>query len=146
MGSEDDLEVGDGVVIPGWELYFTSTRSGGPGGQHANTSNTRVILHWPVAQTTALDEAQKRRVMARLSGYINEEGVMMMASSETRSQHRNKEDARKRMAERVHKALQRPKRRVRTRPSRAAKRRRVEEKRRRGEKKALRKPPKRRDW
>lgn len=146
MSSEDDIEVEEGVVIPGWELYFTTTRSGGPGGQHANTSNTRVILHWPVAQTTALDEAQRSRVMSRLSGYINEEGVLMLASSETRSQHRNKEDARKRLAEYVHKALQRPKRRKRTKPSRAAKRRRVEAKRQRGEKKNLRKPPTRKDW
>ncbi|RAL23026.1 aminoacyl-tRNA hydrolase [Lujinxingia litoralis] len=146
MSSEDDLEVKPGVTIPGWELYFTATRSGGPGGQHANKASTRVVLHWPVAQTTALTEADRRRVMRRLAGYINEEGVLLLASSETRSQYRNRQDARQRLAEKVEEALRRRKRRIETKPSRAAKRRRVEEKRRRGQKKELRKDPGSRDW
>lgn len=143
--SEEDLEIKEGLVIPGWELWFTATRSGGPGGQHANTSSTRVILHWSVGNSSVLDGAQKSRVRRSLKRNMTDEGVLQVSVADTRSQHRNRQIARDRMAKQLRKALQTKKRRIRTRPSRAAKRRRVADKRHQGRKKELRKPPKKDD-
>ncbi len=144
--SEEDLEIRPNLVIPGWELWFTATRSGGPGGQHANTSSTRVILHWSMENSSVLDGDQKRRVRKRLKRNLTDDGILQVSVADTRSQHRNRQIARQRMAKQVQKALQKKKRRVATKPSRSARRRRLQKKRRRGKKKELRKPPTRDDW
>lgn len=128
----DALPVRDGVEIPGWELWFTASLSGGPGGQHANKTNSRVSLHWSVLSTTALDERQRYRVMRRLASRIDNDGVLAVHADDTPSQHRNKELARERLAALVADALVVQKRRRATRPSRASQRRRVDTKKKRG--------------
>lgn len=138
---DEPLTIREGVIIPGWELWFTASRSGGPGGQHVNTSSTRVTLHWAVATTTALDERQRARVVRRLANRINADGVLQINGDGQRSQHQNVEEARRRLAELVDQALEVPKRRIATRPSRASKVRRLEAKKQRGELKRQRKDP-----
>jgi ribosome-associated protein len=142
----DDLVINTSVTIPGWELWFTASRSGGPGGQHANKASTRVQLHWMVEDSSVLDARQKKLLARRLSNDINSEGVLIVACAETRSQHRNRKTAREQLAATVRRGLAQKKRRVKTKPSRSAKRRRIENKKKRGEKKRLRKKPKPRNW
>jgi len=138
----DDLEIRRDVIIPGWEMWMTTSTSSGPGGQHANKAETRVTLHWHLSDTTALTNAQRKRVARRLRSQVSEDGVLSVAASDTRSQHQNRELARDRLAEMVRKALKKPRRRKKTRPPRWSKRRRLREKRRRGRLKKLRKSPK----
>lgn len=137
----DDLEVNTRITIPGWELWFSASRSGGPGGQHANKVASRVTLSWSVDKSSVLESLERDRLKHRLRSHINDEGVLSYTVDSERSQHRNIQIARDRMAEAVAGALKRRKRRKRTRPSRAARRRRLENKRHRGRIKSLRKPP-----
>ena len=132
------LEVAEGVWIPRAELTFRATRSGGPGGQHVNTTSSRVELTWSVADSPNLDEAQRERVRAKLANRIDSEGVLHLAASEERSQHQNKELVTQRFQELLRDALVVPKARKRTRPPRAAKEQRLQAKRRQSEKKRLR--------
>lgn len=141
MSTMDDIEVNRSVVIPGWELWMTTSTSGGPGGQHANKAETRVTLHWDLAGTTALTDTQKARVKKRLASHVNDDGVLQVSCGDTRSQHRNRKLAREQMARLVRKGIKRPRRRKKTRPSRASKRRRLRNKRHRGRIKKLRNNP-----
>lgn len=129
---DDGLPIGDNHMIPAWELWFTTSRSSGPGGQHANKTNSRVSLHWSVEATTAFDDFLKRRIMRRLASRIDGDGVLALHAEDTPSQHRNKELARERLAALVAAAIVPPKRRRATRPSRASQRRRVDAKKKRG--------------
>ena len=88
---EENLEVGSRVVIPGSELGFTASRSGGPGGQHVNKTSTRVTLEWNLKETNALSEDQKTRALASLGGRVNKDGVLKIHVDDTRSQKQNRE-------------------------------------------------------
>ena len=132
------LEVAEGVWIPRSELVYRATRSGGPGGQHVNTSSSRVELTWSVAESPNLDEAQRERVRTKLANRIDGDGVLHLAASEERSQHQNKELVTLRFQQLLRDALVVPKIRKRTRPPRAAKEQRLQAKRRQSEKKRLR--------
>ena len=112
-----------------------TSRSSGPGGQHANVTASRVEASFDVAASSVLTDEQKRRIMARCGP------VVRAVSQETRSQHRNRELALERLGTRIANALavQRP--RKKTKPTRAAKERRLQQKRRRGETKRLRGRP-----
>jgi ribosome-associated protein len=134
-----DLRVTEQVVIPRGELTFRATRAGGPGGQHVNTSSTRVELLWSVRDTAALDDAARERVGRRLAARLDADGVLRVVASASRSQRQNRDAAERRLAELVRAALAVPKKRVRTRPPRAAKEARLEAKKRRGERKRERK-------
>jgi ribosome-associated protein len=140
--SEEAVFINDDVQIPRWELTFSFSPSGGPGGQHANRAATRATLFFDAANSPSLDEAQRRRVMKRLAGRINEEGILQVSVQETRSQHQNREIALERFAALLARALRRRKRRRRTRPPAAANERRLEEKKRHGR----RKQERGRDW
>ncbi|MFU8804003.1 MAG: alternative ribosome rescue aminoacyl-tRNA hydrolase ArfB [Bradymonadaceae bacterium] len=142
----DDLEIRSGIVIPGWELWMTASRSGGPGGQHANKSSTKVTLYWDLANTTALTTAQRHRLTRKLSNRINGDGLLFIEASESRSQHRNRDIALERLRDLVIEALKVEKRRVQTRPSRAARKRRLENKRQRGRLKSQRQTPDPKDY
>lgn len=137
----DDLHVQQGLVIPGGELSITTSRSGGPGGQHANKTSTRVTLEWTLADSTALDDVQRARLLQRMATYLTQDGVVQIHCDETRSQHRNREIAQERLAELVRNGLRTRKRRKKTKPSKAAKRRRLDAKTRRGKLKKTRKNP-----
>lgn len=137
----EDLEVQPGVVIPGWEMWMTVSRSSGPGGQHANKTSTRVTIYWDIANTTALSEARREQLQRRLSNRNNSEGMLFIDADDTRSQHRNKEIARERLAEVIAEGLKVKKRRISTRPSQRARKRRLENKRQRGQLKESRQSP-----
>jgi ribosome-associated protein len=138
MTDEGVLEITDAVWIPRTELTYRATRSGGPGGQHVNTSSTRIELTWNVAGTPNLDEAQRARVREKLANRIDGDGVLRLAASDSRSQHQNKEAVTERFQELLRQALEVPKARKRTRPSRAAREERLGAKRRQSEKKRMR--------
>ncbi len=129
-------------VLPDAELEFRASRSGGPGGQHVNTSSTRAEVSWQVTTSTGISAEQRAAVVTRLANRIDSEGWLRVYSSETRSQFRNRELARQRLEELVRQALVPPKRRKATRVPFGEKKRRLEQKRRRGTvKQDRRRPP-----
>ena len=86
------LEVSPDLRVPLAELEFRASRSGGPGGQHVNTSSTRVEVTWDVAGSPALSEEQRQRLLVRLASRIDGTGRIRLVSSSTRSPLRNRED------------------------------------------------------
>ena len=136
------LEVSTTLRVPFAELDFRATRSGGPGGQHVNTSSTRVEVTWDIAGSPVLSEEQRRRLLLRLATRLDGAGRLRLVSSGSRSQLRNREDVTERLRDLVAEALVVPKARKRTRPSRAAKAARLENKRRRAATKRDRRRPK----
>jgi ribosome-associated protein len=130
-----DLVVGPGLVVPGEELSWTASRSGGPGGQNVNKVSTKVELRFDLARNRTLHDGVKARLRAREAGRFDAAGKLVVTCDTTRSQSRNLELAREKLAEMVRAALAVPKQRRPTAPSKAARRRRVEQKRRVGDKK-----------
>jgi len=131
----DGVRVNESVVIPRDELVARASRSGGAGGQHVNTSSTRVEIVWNVAASRALTDAQRERVMQKLSSRLDGERNLRVVASDRRSQRQNRETAEDRMADLVRQALVVPKKRRPTKPGRAAKQARLDSKRRLSEKK-----------
>jgi ribosome-associated protein len=131
----ESISVTRSVAIPLDEIELRVSRSSGPGGQHAQKSETRVEAVFDVEASAALSPAQKRRVVSRLGP------VVRAVAQDERSQLRNRELALERLAERLREGLRVQRRRVPTKPSAAARERRLEEKRRRGVTKRLRRPP-----
>src|SRR5205823_119873 len=129
------LRVTRSCVIPPDELEWRFSGSGGPGGQHANTSNTRVELVFDIAASESLGPRQRARLLERLGPRVR------VVTSERRSQLQNRELALERLRDRIANALHVEPPRVATRPSRASKRARVEQKRRQGERKRTRRAP-----
>ena len=123
------LVINDKVEIPLSELVYTASRSSGPGGQHVNTSDTRIQLRWNVKESVALDETERALVLKVLASRLTEAGDLILASDSHRSQRRNREDVTQRLATLVREALIPPKPRKKTKPSRASKERRLDEKR-----------------
>lgn len=135
---DDDVVVNPQLSIPRSELTYRATRSGGPGGQHVNTSSTRVELLWHVAASPSLTDVQRARILSKLRNRIAEDGVLRLTSSGTRSQLQNKEDVTERLARLIDQALHQPKPRRKTKPSKASKEARLQEKKRRSETKRRR--------
>jgi ribosome-associated protein len=129
------MPVSRGVSVPLSEVELRVSRSSGPGGQHANVTASRVEAVLDVASSRALDEEQKRRVMARVGPRLT------AVAQDSRSQARNRELALERLRSRLAAALAVPRARRPTRPTGAARRRRLESKRRRGELKRARRRP-----
>jgi ribosome-associated protein len=130
-----------GVEVPEQELEWRFSRSGGPGGQHVNTTDSRVELAWDPSASTAVPAHLRDRVLSRLAARLVG-GRVVVVASEYRSQHRNREAARARLADLLDRALAPPPPRRRpTKPSRGAKERRLAGKKRRGDVKALRRRP-----
>lgn len=136
-----DVRISRRVRVPEHELEFRTSRASGPGGQGVNTTASKVELRFDVGGSRSLDEGQKDLLRERLGNRITDDDVLIIQSSEHRSQHRNREAAIARFQALVGEAITPPKRRKRTRPTRASRRRRLEEKRRQSEKKRLRQPP-----
>lgn len=135
---ERPLEIVSGVVIPAEELRWRFSRSGGPGGQGVNTADSRAVLTWDLAESQALAEPARHRAMERLAGRLVD-GAVVIAASEYRSQRRNRDAARARLAALIRDAIGAPPpARRSSRPSVAARRRRLEDKRRRSDVKRLR--------
>jgi ribosome-associated protein len=131
----ESIRVTRSVAIPVAEIELRFSRSSGPGGQHAQKTETRVEALFDVEASSALSPAQKRRVSAKAGG------VLRAVAQDERSQWRNRELAIERLAEALRDALRVERRRVATKPSASARERRLEDKRRRSETKRLRRAP-----
>jgi ribosome-associated protein len=131
----ESIRVTRTVALPLSEIVFRTSRSSGPGGQHAQKTESRVETVFDVEASGALSEAQKRRVVARAGP------VLRAVAQDERSQARNRELATERLVTQLREALRVPRRRVATKPSAEARERRLEAKRRRAEVKRLRRPP-----
>jgi ribosome-associated protein len=131
----DAIRVTRSVTIPRSEIELLFSRSSGPGGQHAQKSDTRVEARFDVLASSALTDVQKRRVVARAGP------VLRAIAQDERSQWRNRELAVERLVESLREALRIERRRVATKPTARARERRLEDKRRRSELKRLRRPP-----
>jgi ribosome-associated protein len=131
----DPIRIRPGVAIPLTEIELRTSRSSGPGGQHANVTASRVEAVFDVRASQSLTDAQRQRIAARLGPRVT------ASAQDTRSQTRNRELALERLAERLSAALEVRRPRTPTRPTTASKRRRVEAKRRRGETKSARRRP-----
>jgi ribosome-associated protein len=131
----ESIRVTRSVVLPLADVEFRFSRSSGPGGQHAQKSETRVEAVLDVEATTALSAAQKRRVVGRAGP------VLRAVAQDERSQARNRELALERLVEQLRRALRVERRRVPTRPTEASRERRLDEKRRRSKVKRLRRSP-----
>lgn len=134
-----DVLLKNGIIIPSSEIEITFSRSGGPGGQHVNKTSSRATLLWNVAATSALTEDQKNRVMQKLSSRLTTSGEFILHVDTSRSQHQNKEIGLKRLADEINNALHVPKKRMKTKISKAAKEQRLQAKSKRSEIKKMRK-------
>jgi ribosome-associated protein len=135
MTGSESIRVTRSVVLPLAEIQLRTSRSSGPGGQHAQKSETRVEAVFDVEASTALTDAQKRRVVAKAGP------VLRAVAQDERSQLRNKDLAVERLVASLREALRVPRRRVATKPSAASKQRRLEAKKRRSQVKRLRGSP-----
>jgi ribosome-associated protein len=135
---KNDVPVKNGIIIPDHEIEITTSRAGGPGGQHVNRTDTRITVRWNVQKTQALNEFQKARVLQNLQTRLTGEGDLIIHDSSSRSQQQNKEAALRRLAIEVSKALYVPKKRMATRVPNAVKKSRLESKKQRGALKKMR--------
>ena len=135
----DELRIDEGLAIPLAEIELRTSRSSGPGGQHANVTASRVEAVFDVAASATLSEAQRQRLLERAGP------VITAVAQDARGQARNRELALQRLAERIAAALRVPRRRRATRPTAASRKRRLEGKRRTGERKRGRRRPGRDD-
>jgi ribosome-associated protein len=135
MTGSESIRVTRSVVLPLAEIQLRTSRSSGPGGQHAQKSETRVEAVFDVEASTALSDAQKRRVVTKAGP------VLRAVAQDERSQLRNKDLAVERLVASLREALKVPRRRVATKPSAASKQRRLEAKKRRSQTKQRRRPP-----
>ena len=132
LWTEDgSLAVNARVSIPVSELEIRASRAGGPGGQHVNKSSTRVEVLWRLAESAAISEAQRARLLTRLASRLDTRGGLRVVAADTRSQARNRELALERLAGVVRAALVIPKVRRPTQPTFGSKIQRLETKKRR---------------
>jgi ribosome-associated protein len=137
LGDDGRVRVSGSLVIAASELSWRFTRSGGPGGQHANTSDTRAVVTFDIAGSPSLGPRQRERLMEKLGPEVS------ASADDERSQARNRDLALRRLTERMAAALHRDPPRQATKPSKGAKQRRLESKRKRSQTKAQRRKP---DW
>ncbi|MGQ9458365.1 MAG: alternative ribosome rescue aminoacyl-tRNA hydrolase ArfB [Anaerolineae bacterium] len=137
------LPIQEGLEIPLSELTFRFSRSGGPGGQHVNRSETRVELLFDVARSPSLSEGQREALLRNLAPYLDRRGVLHLVSSASRSQHENRREVMDRLARLLRQGLKRRRRRIPTQAHPASVARRLEAKRRRS---ALKRERARQDW
>ena len=141
MSAEGFVEITATLRIPLSELTYRASRSSGPGGQHVNTSSTRIEVVWDIAASAAVTEEERARLLARLATRLDSAGRLRLVSGETRSQLRNRESVTQRLRTVVASALALPKRRKRTRVPASVKAARLEAKRRRSDLKRARRRP-----
>jgi ribosome-associated protein len=141
MSDQTLLEVTPHLRLPLSELDYRASRSGGPGGQHVNTSSTRVEVWWDVAGSPSLTDEQRSQLLERLGPRLDSSGRLRLVSSGSRSQLRNREDVTERLQAVVAAALAVRKKRKPTKPSMAAKAARLDAKKRRGAIKRHRRGP-----
>jgi ribosome-associated protein len=118
--ASDSIPVDATHAIPRYELLVRATRSGGPGGQHVNTSSSRVEVRWSPSQSSALTPDEKARVAQRLASRLDSNGWIRVAASDTRSQRQNRLLAEQRLASLVARALHVRKKRIKTAPTKSS--------------------------
>jgi ribosome-associated protein len=133
--SRNLLAVNDSLSIPRGELDVRVSRSSGAGGQHVNKTSSRVEIFWNVPTSRALTDEQRARLLDKLSSRVTTEGSIRVVASDLRSQSRNRDLAEQRLAEFVRRALIVPRKRKKTKPTRAAKEARLESKKKHSNKK-----------
>ena len=136
--ADDDLTVGYRHVVPANELEWRFSTSGGPGGQHANRSNTRAELRFDLGSSVAFSDEDRTCMLERVR---HVDGIVVVIADNSRSQFRNRQLARKRLAAQLVASMVRPTPRRTTKPSRRQKQARLNDKKRRSETKQLRKRP-----
>ncbi len=129
------LTVTPTLAIPRDELQYRASRSGGPGGQHVNTSSTRIELLWDLTGSRVVTEEQRDRLRTKLAARLDADGMVRVVASDRRSQQQNKQAADERLASLIDRALHVPKARRATKPTRASKERRLTDKKRHAERK-----------
>ena len=137
----EPLRINRSLAIPLDEIVLRFSPSGGPGGQHANRSSTRVDLSWNVDASRVLGPRQRARIKGHLRNRVDSSGTLRLSSDKHRSQTRNREEVQARLTRLVSEALQPRRSRIATTPSHAAKERRLQSKRRRSDIKKLRRTP-----
>jgi ribosome-associated protein len=140
MSDDVFLNVGAGVSIPRTEIQYRATRAGGAGGQHVNTSSTRIELLWDLPHSAAVTEEQRERIKTKLAARLDSDGMVRVVASDRRSQGQNKKAADERLTALVQHALHVAKKRRPTKPSRAAKEKRLSTKKKQSDKKRNRRP------
>lgn len=139
MDASTYLAVTPELSIPRSELQYRASRAGGPGGQHVNTSSTRIELLWDLQNSLAVTDDQRERLRSKLAARLDSDGMVRVVASDRRSQGQNRAAADARLAALVKHALHIPKKRRPTKPTRAAKEKRLSEKKHRSEIKRERK-------
>jgi ribosome-associated protein len=124
----DILQITDTIAVPRSELVYRASRSGGAGGQHVNTSSTRIELLWDFERSSALDDEQRSRVRKKLAARIDADGMVRVVAGNRRSQLQNRVAAEERLAKLVRDAMHVAKRRRATAPTKASKEKRLESK------------------
>jgi ribosome-associated protein len=120
VSGDAGLQVDADLFIPRSELTFRASRAGGPGGQHVNTSSTRVELSWNVDRSRSLTDSQRSRLRDKLASRLDGDGNVRVVASAYRSQARNRDDAQERLGALLRRALVVPKPRKKTKPGRGA--------------------------
>ncbi|MGB8467955.1 MAG: alternative ribosome rescue aminoacyl-tRNA hydrolase ArfB [Candidatus Babeliales bacterium] len=135
---KEDLFIQEGIIIPYHELVIATSRSGGPGGQHVNKTNTAIEVRWSVDTSNALTVAQKELIKQKLASRLTTQGELIVTASVSRSQLHNKKVALDQLATLVRKALYVPKKRKKMKVPEGVKEARLHEKAQRSEVKRLR--------
>mgnify|MGYP001812065612 CR=1 FL=1 len=135
------LIINDRIQIPFDELHMSSSRSSGPGGQNVNKVNTKVTLHWNVAESTALPEDVQKRLMRVAANRVSKTGYLIVTSQRYRTRQRNYDDCLHKLRVMILDVAKPPKRRKATRPTLNSQLKRRRDKRRKSDKKKLRQLP-----
>jgi ribosome-associated protein len=125
---KENLSIKNGISIPEHELDITTSRAGGPGGQHVNKTSSRITVRWNIPNTTALTEEQKKQVIEKLKNQITSDGDIIVHNSSSRSQLHNKKAALLDLAHKIRKALHIHKKRMKTKTPAGVKEARLKEK------------------
>jgi ribosome-associated protein len=129
----EDIIINNRVTIPASELSYAASRSSGPGGQHANKTDSRIQVRWNVPASKAMSDYLKKRLLRVLGSRLTDDGDLLLAADSHRSQHRNRDEVNQRLAALVREALVPPKPRRKTKPSKASRQKRLDNKRRRAD-------------
>lgn len=138
---KNDLFIKNGIIIPDSELEITTSRAGGPGGQHVNKTDSRITVRWNIKASVALTDEQKERILEKLQSRVTDDGDLIVHNSESRSQGQNKKNALINLAAIIRNALHVAKKRIATKIPKALKEARLKTKAIRSTTKKMRSKP-----